>query len=96
MKKQLVQTKLSVTFLREGKRFIAYSPALDLSTSGKSLEEAKRRFKEITEIFFEETAKKGTMKEVLRDLGWEQREKQWSPPAVIAHESQTISLPAFA
>ena len=37
------QTKLSVNFLREGKRFIAYSPALDLSTSGKTYEEAKRR-----------------------------------------------------
>ena len=96
MQKQLVQTKLSVTFLREGRRFIAYSPALDLSTSGKSFEEAKRRFEEIAEIFLEEVTNKGTLEEVLRDLGWEQRAKQWSPPAVIAHESQTIALPAFA
>lgn len=91
-----MQTKLSVTFLREGNRFIAYSPALDLSTSGKSFEEAKKRFEEITEIFFEEITKKGTLKEVLQNLGWERQDKQWAPPAIIAHESQMINLPAFA
>lgn len=61
------QTKLSVNFLREGKRFIAYSPALDLSTSGKTYEEAKRRFQEAAQLFFEETMKKGVLKDVLRD-----------------------------
>lgn len=96
MNKHLVQTNLSVTFLREGRRFIAYSPALDLSTSGKSFKEAKKRFEEITEIFFEEVAKRGTLKEVLQSLGWEQQNKQWTPPAIIAHDSQTIHVPAFA
>ena len=96
MSKSLIQTKLSVTFLREGKRFIAYSSALDLSTSGKSFEEAKKRFEEITEIFFEEIARKGTLTEVLQSLGWERQDKQWTPPAIIAHESQMIGLPAFA
>jgi predicted RNase H-like HicB family nuclease len=95
MEKHPVQTKLSVTFLREGKRFIAYSPALDLSTSGKSFEEVKKRFEEIVEIFFEEVAKKGTLEEVLQNLGWERQDKRWTPPAIIAHESQMIRLPAF-
>lgn len=96
MAQHLIQTNLTVTFLREGKRFIAYSPALDLSTSGKSFAEAKKRFEEIAEIFFEEVTKKGTLREVLQSLGWERQNKQWVPPAVIAHESQTIRLPAFA
>ena len=52
--------KLNVSVIKEGDRFIAYSPALDLSTSGKSLEEA-------TLIFFEELDSNGTTSEVLSD-----------------------------
>ena len=91
-----VHGKLSVTFLREGRRFIAYAPALDLSTSGKSFEETKKRFEEITSIFFEEIIKQGTAEEVLENLGWEKHEKMWVPPLVIGHESHTIRAPAFA
>lgn len=91
-----MQTKLSVTFLREGKRFIAYSSALDLSTSGKTFEEAKRRFAEIVEIFFEEVERQGTLKEVLQNLGWQKQQKRWTPPAIIGHESQMVRVPAFA
>jgi predicted RNase H-like HicB family nuclease len=43
-----------VAILREGKRFVAYTPALDLSTSGKTQAEAKARFQEAAELFFEE------------------------------------------
>lgn len=46
---------LPVSVLKEGKRFVAYAPALDLSTSGKTYEEAKERFEEAVTLFFEET-----------------------------------------
>jgi len=90
----MLEFKLPVSILREGKRFIAYSPVLDLSTSGKSYEEAKKRFKEIVNIFFEELIKKGTLEEVLRDLGWRRVQTRWNPPVVISHESQIIRVPA--
>jgi len=53
---------LPVFILKEGRRFIAYSPALDLSTSGKTYSEVKKRFAEIVDIFFEELDKKGSVK----------------------------------
>lgn len=65
-----MEINIPVSILKEGNKFIAYSPALDLSTSGKNYDEVKRRFKEILGIFLEELLKKGTLKEVLLDLGW--------------------------
>ena len=62
---------LSIIFLREKKRFVAYSPALDLSTSGKTFEEAKKRFAEASRLFFEEVVRKNTLSEALQDLGWQ-------------------------
>ncbi len=47
----MLELKLSVSIIREGKKFIAYTPALDLSTSGRSYEEVKKRFNEIVNIF---------------------------------------------
>lgn len=92
MRKTNLQFKLSVSMLREGKRFIAYTPTLDLSTSGKSYKEAKKRFMEIVNIFFEELVKKGTLEEVLRDLGWKKSQRKWVPPIVISQESETVQI----
>jgi predicted RNase H-like HicB family nuclease len=60
----MLQVNLPVSILREGKQFIAYTPALDLSTSGKTYEEVRRRFREIVEIFLEEVTKKSAIPEI--------------------------------
>lgn len=72
-KSKLIQLNLPVTFLREKKRFVAYSPALDLSTSGKNFEEAQKRFAEIARIFFDEIISRGTIDEVLENRRYSQR-----------------------
>ena len=92
-KAKLVQLNLPVTFLREKKRFVAYSPALDLSTSGKNFEDAQKHFAEIARIFFEEIMGKGTIDEVLGNLGWEKIKAKWQPPVVISNQPETISIP---
>jgi predicted RNase H-like HicB family nuclease len=87
-------TKLPVNILREGKNFIAYTPALDLSTSGKTFEEAKKRFEEVVIIFFEELSQKGTLEEVLLGLGWEKVKEELQPPVQVASINEEIKIPA--
>ncbi len=94
MRKLMLNFKLPVSILREGKKYVAYTPVLDLSTSGKSYEEVKRRFDEIVNIFFEELIKKGTLDEVLRDLGWKRVQAKWNPPVLISQELQMVQVPA--
>jgi len=43
-------------------------------------------------FFFEELIKKGTLEEVLRDLGWRKIKKRWTPPVVVSQEFQTIQV----
>jgi hypothetical protein len=90
------QIKLQVDFIKQGKKFVAYSPALDLSTSGKNIREAQKRFHEIVGIFFEELVENGTLEEVLTDLGWQKVEKKWNPPKVISQKSFNVSVPVAA
>lgn len=95
MRKVGLEFKLPVSIIKEGKSYIAYTPALDLSTSGKTYKEAKERFEEIVNIFFEELIKKGTLEEVLLDLGWKRVRAKWNPPIVVSQDFQTIQVPAL-
>lgn len=83
---------LPVSILKEDKCFVAYSPALDLSTSGKTFEQAKKRFDEVVEIFFEELLEKGTLDKVLKELGWKNIEKEWLPPVLISQAIENFQV----
>ncbi len=96
MKKLNYQASLPITFLREGDQFIAYTPGLDLSTSGDTFEQAKKRFGEAVQIFFEECFATGTLDSVLGDLGWEKNKGNWNPPVVVGQDIQSVSLPMAA
>lgn len=87
---------LPVLITKQGKRFVAYTPALDISTSGKSEKDVKSKFEEMTNIFLEEIHEAGTEKEVLQELGWRKIEKKWTPPEVISTRSVNVRTPAFA
>lgn len=88
-----VNFSLPVTILKEGKYFVAYTPALDLSTSAVSFDEVKKRFEEVVKIFLQELMEKKTLNKVLSDLGWQRLQKTWSPPKIIANESATFNIP---
>lgn len=92
MKKTVLQFKLPLSILREGKKYIAYTPALDLSTSGDTFDQVRKRFEEVVDIFFEETLKKRTLEEVLTELGWQKIHTKWVPPIIISQEFQTIEV----
>lgn len=91
--KNIKLVNLPVSIFREGKYYIAYSHALDLSTCGKSFKEVKQRFNEVVNIFFEEIVDAGTSEEVLQEFGWQKIKTHWSPPPLIAHEIQDIKIP---
>ena len=83
---------LPVIIIKEADQFVAYSPALELCTSGNSAEDAKKNFEEIVGIFFDEVSEAGTLDDVLSDLGWEKADHQWMPPEIIAQTTESIRV----
>lgn len=83
-------TNLPISIFKDDKFFIAYCPVLDLATSGKSFEQAKKRMQEAIEIFFEELISHGTLEEALRELGWRKIKGRWQPPVLIAQDYVTL------
>jgi len=91
-----IKTKLGVIFFKEGKKFIAYSPAIDFSSCGNTFVQAKKRFSEAVNIFFEETIKMGTIENVLKDCGWRKisrPQEHWVPPTIICQSEQEVTVP---
>jgi len=87
--------KLNVSISKQGKRYVAYAPALDITTSGKSERDAQKKFTELVELFLEELSEKGTLEQVLTELGWRKVRNVLQPPAT-SHQTVSIRVPAFA
>lgn len=82
-----------VMIMKEGKQYVAYTPAFDLSTSGRTLSQAKERFNEAVQIFVEELDEMGTLDRVLKDLGWTKAKKTWQAPRLVSHASERVRFP---
>lgn len=88
--------KLEFSLIKEGSVYVAYTPALDISTYGKTKFEAKKNFSELVDCFFEEfTDRKDALEVVLESLGWHKQKSIWQPPTVT-HETVNISVAVAA
>ncbi len=88
--------QLPVVITKQNKRFVAYTPALDISTSGKSEKEVRTRFVELANLFLEEIIEQKTADSVLSELGWKKIQKTWKPPEIISAQSIGLKVPVFA
>lgn len=68
-----LSVKLELYKFKEDNAFIMYCPALDLSTSGKSEEEAEQSFSETFQIYINYCINKKTLVEDLQKNGWDVR-----------------------
>ena len=96
MLKNNLSFNLPVLITKQNKRFVAFTPALDVSTSGKSVKEVKKSFVELANIFLEEIFEAKTADDVLSELGWKKVQKKWNPPEIISSQSIGLQIPVFA
>ncbi len=87
------ELRIPVTILKEGGRYVAYTPVFDISTSAPTFRKAKERFGELVELYLEELDRMGTLNRVLQDSGWRRVKKEWRAPVQVSHEMETICLP---
>lgn len=96
MEKTKLTFVLPVLITKQNKRFVAYTPVLDLSTSGKTEKDVKKKFVEMVSIFLEELVEANTVDDVLSEFGWKKVQKKWSPPKVVSSNFMGIKVPAIA
>lgn len=70
-----LKVNVQVALFQEDGIWVAYCPALEVSSYGDEKEEAKQAFEEAMKIFLAETERKGTLEKYLLKLGWQLQQK---------------------
>jgi len=81
-KRNNIETRLVVAVYQEGDYFVAYCPALEISSYSQTVEQAKTEFEQEVQIFFSETIRKGTLEKLLLKYGWTLQSNNFTPPAL--------------
>lgn len=90
---QFQQIQIQYEIFKENGHFIAYSKPLDLVTQGKTYEEAVSRFAQLVPVFIDDLQKRGTLDEVLTELGWKKLVKTWSAPQKVGEAVSEVKVP---
>ena len=92
------QFSFSSLIFREGGTYVAYSPQLDLSSCGISVDHARKMLKEAVWLFIEEAEKMGTLKQILEEAGYHPSDQdkagEWIPPQLMAVEQAEVEMGA--
>lgn len=83
----MFQIEFDAIVFQEGSTFIAYSPKLDLSSCGNTIDEARKNLSTAVRLFLDEAAKMGTLEEILSEAGYEAKNvNHWVAPRIVATE----------
>jgi predicted RNase H-like HicB family nuclease len=80
-----MKIEIVVLLYKDGDYHMAYCPALELSSYGKTESEAKEYFLDALNIFIEDTIKKGTLEKCLLKFGWSLQQipnVKYEPPRI--------------
>jgi predicted RNase H-like HicB family nuclease len=79
--------------LKEGQFFVAHTPELDVSSQGRTVDEAKAHLRGAVEAFLEEAQRMNTLEDILVEAGYQKTPTGWKAPDLLAQERTTVALP---
>jgi len=84
--------QVAVNIFKEGNRYIADCPALQLATHGATINEAQKNFSKAINLWLKTTIENNTLKKALLELGWKIKPKEhYIVPQEISYNNK-ISL----
>ncbi len=84
--------QFTTQILKEGDTFVAYAPELDVSSCGKTIQEAKAHLEEAVTLFIEEAERMGTLQEILEEAGFTKEVGGWKAPEIVVQEKTRLAL----
>lgn len=88
-----INVDVQVILFQEDGIWVAYCPALELSSYGDDETDAKEAFEEAMQIFLSDTDRKGTLERYLLKLGWQLQQKprpMYNQPNLSLQENKRL------
>ena len=79
---------------KEGNQYVAHAMPIDVMSSGKTPEEARKALDEAVHLFLVTADDMGTLDEILQETGYELREGRWISPTWVAIEKHSATIGA--
>ena len=77
---------------KEGDQFIAHAMPLDVMSSGKTPDEARKALDEAVHLFLVTAADMGNLEEILQDSGYEFSGGRWISPSWVVIEKHFTTV----
>ena len=77
---------------REGKMFVAYAPELDVSSCATTEAAAQKNLLEAVRLFLEESEKKGSLDQILKEAGFVRHKQILVGPRPLTTRRVTVPL----
>lgn len=87
-----MELSVKVEIFKEGNVYVALVPELNVSSFGKTVEEATVSIKEAVEAFIEECQEMGTLEEVLEEAGFSKIGDIWESRKPIAEQKMALMI----
>ena len=88
----MIPIEFEMVIFRENKTYVSYSPDLDVSSCGDTVEEARKNLKTAVRLFLEEAEKLGTLNDILVEAGFKvDASGKWNPPKMVSVESVELA-----
>lgn len=82
----------TVHTFKEGSKYVAYVPELDLSSCGSTNEEAGKNIREAVQGFLQASADLGTLDTVLEDAGYIREGDGWRAPEFVSLDRAVANI----
>ena len=77
---------------KEGDVFVAYVPALDISSCADTDEGARKNIQDAVRGFLESSHERGTLREILDEGGYELEGGQWHAPEFVSVDRLAVDF----
>lgn len=88
----MLNIAFTVHIFREGDVYVAHVPELDVSSCGKTTDEARRNIQDAVKGFLETAEEMGTLNDVLEESGYRFEQGHWHAPEFIALDHSSVGL----
>ncbi len=82
----------TVQIWKEGEQFVAHAMPLDVMSSGKTPDEARKALDEAVHLFLVTALDMGNLEEILQDSGYELSGEKWIGPSWVAIERHSTMV----
>lgn len=85
----------TVHIWKEGNQFVAHAMPLDVMSSGRTPEEARKALDEAVHLFLVTAEDMGTLEEILWESGYEFVQGSWAGPSWVATEKRSTIVAVY-